>query len=139
MKLILASPVIVSVLCIVLGLVPELHPQIRHRRYVRARVTGSAVQRVHRRGSGEMRALAPRLRFETDEGPVDAVSRRFLPEWQYSYRTGEEIRICYDARNPSLCEPVRHRHSLRRPVCLCVGIGTLIAYTALAVQYYGII
>lgn len=138
-ELILTAPVVLAVLCILTALLPTPHLRIRRRRYTMARVTGCAVQQVHRRGSGTMRAMAPRLQFRTDAGEVQAVSRQFLPEWQYSYRTGEEIRICYDAGNPALCEPAQHRHSLRRPVCLSLGIGTLAAYAALLLQYYGIL
>ena len=80
---------------------------------------------------------APVVRYETEHGEVTAAYRKFLPEWQDTYRIGEEIPICYDRENPTQFRICRNQtNRMGGALLILSGCGTLLAYAVLLLQYY---
>lgn len=134
MQLLLLIPVLAAVICIIAAFVPVRKGNIAHPVCTTGIVVGSRSQKVYQHRSETM-SYAPIVRYETEQGEITAASRYYLPEWQYSRRTGDRVRICYDRTQPDvfcLCDESSH---WKKAVLLTFGIGTLAAYAILWVQY----
>ena len=134
MQLLLWLPVLIGVCCIGAAFIPVRKGRIAHPVYTVGTVVGSRRQTVWRNRS-ETESLAPVVRFETASGEITAVSRYYLPEWQYRRKTGDKVKICYDRTQPDvfcLCDESSTWH---RTALLTFGIGTLAAYGVLWEQY----
>lgn len=124
-------PVMVSLLCIMLAFLPE-RSGIARPAYAEGVVISSVVQRIWRHHS-EIQALAPVVTFTGGGREISAAAKRFVPEWQYTFHTGDKVRICYDREYPERFR-VCGGNSFRRAVLLTLGIGTLAAYGILWVR-----
>ena len=125
-------PLAAAAVCIVLAFLP-LHRAIRRPVKTEAVVVRRAEQRIWRSGS-EIVAYAPVIRYRTRTGERTVTLRRFVPEWQYRYRTGEQIKVCYSAeREEDVC--ILEQGGWRQGVLLTLGIGTAIAWIVLHVMY----
>ena len=134
MQFLLLIPVLAAVICIIAAFVPVRKGKIAHPVCTTGVVVGSRSQKVWKNRSETM-SYAPIVRYETEAGEITAASRYYLPEWQYSRRTGDRVRICYDRTQPDvfcLCDESSY---WRKTALLTFGIGTLAAYAILWVQY----
>jgi hypothetical protein len=109
--------------------------RIRHPVYTQGEIVGCAVQKAYRCRS-EAELVAPIIRYTTEQGEQSLVYRHFVPEWQYRYRNGESVKICYDRVHPEIFHICSDKSSLCRWFLLALGICTLFAYAVLWVQYY---
>lgn len=136
-QLILLLPVMVSVLCIISAfLLPVFHRRkLKKPISVCAKVVSESVQRVYKNRS-EVLSVAPVLEFETPDGLVRAVSHSFVPEWQYRYRRGEKVWICYDGMDTSKFYICHDRNTeWQKTALLTAGGGILFAYGVLWMKY----
>ena len=134
MPFLLLLPVLLAAGCIGAAFVPTRKGSVAHPVYTVGTVVGKRAQKVWRNRS-ETEAFAPIVRYETEQGEITAVSRYYLPDWQYHRRTGDRVKLCYDRTQPDvfcLCDESSH---WRKTVLLTFGIGTLAAYAVLWVQY----
>ena len=134
MPFILLIPVLLAAGCILAAFVPVRKGRVSHPVFTEGVVVGSRSQKAWRNRS-ETESLAPVVRYETERGEITAASRYYLPDWQYHRRIGDRVKICYDRTQPDvfiLCDESSH---WRKTVLLTIGIGTLIAYGVLWVQY----
>ncbi len=129
-------PVIAGILCIAAAWIPERHKAIREPVITDGEVVGSASQKVFQKHS-EAFLFAPVVRYHTPQGEQKSTARNFVPEWQYAYRIGDVISICYEKSRPDLFE-IRNgsRYQFRKTLCLTAGIGILAAYAVLRIQYH---
>ena len=130
-----ALPILIAFLCIGLAFLPEHHRTIKHPIYTQGVIVGKNVQRVQRSRT-EMVAFAPVCRYTAGEREITATSRHFLPDWQYSYLNGQQVKICYDQHQPDLFRICGNHSQWRKAVFLTIGIGTLVAYLVLLLQYH---
>lgn len=131
-------PILIAVLCIAAALLQKHLFRVKLRDPV---YTDGVIVRCERQEIYKQRAMvtamAPVVRYHTPEGERTATSRRFMPEWQYPYRVGETVRICYEKTQPGLFVICGDSSAvLRRDILLTAGIGILLAYTVLWIQYY---
>ena len=129
-------PVLIGMLCIVTALLPERYREIRNPVITEGEVISIVTQRIYRNHS-EIHALAPMVRYQTEHGEIKAASRQFVPDWQFVYKTGDKVRICYEKSQPDkfrICHD--NAWQFRRTLCLTVGIGILTAYAVLQIQYH---
>lgn len=134
MRLLLLLPVLAAVGCIIAAFIPVRKGRIAHPVCTMGTVVGKRTQRVYRNHS-ETEAYAPVVRYETTQGEIVSASRYYLPDWQYHRRTGDRVKVCYDRTQPDLfclCDESSH---WRKITLLTFGIGTLVAYAVLWVQY----
>ncbi len=127
-------PVLIGLLCIIAAFVPGRRNRVAHPCDTWGIVVGCRTQPVYQH-RGEAQAFAPVVRYTTDKGEITAVSRHYVPEWQYGYRTGDRVKIRYDTQQPDvfcICGSGRWR----RGMLMTVGIGTILAYGVLWVQYH---
>lgn len=125
-------PAAAALVCIVLGLLPQRRG-VSHPVMTEGTVIGSRRQRIPQR-RGEIEVFAPVVCYATPDGEIEAVSRDFVPEWQYDHHPGDLVQLCYDAQQPDVFRLTKGG-TWRRVICLTIGIGTLIAYGVLLVQY----
>ncbi len=131
-------PVAAALLCFAaaLGFHCRKNKGIRHPVYTDATVIGE-VQQIHYRSRTEVLFLAPQVKYMTEKGEMTATDRHFMPEWQYRYRRGEKIRICYQKENPGLFRICRTAgEEWCRNGFLIAGVGILLAYAVLRMQYH---
>lgn len=134
MRIVLLLPVLAAAGCILAAFIPVRKGRISHPVYTVGTVVGKRTQKVYQNRS-EAEAYAPVVRYETEQGEITAASRYFLPDWQYHRRLGDRVKLCYDRTQPELfclCDESSH---WRRTALLTFGIGTLLAYGVLWVQY----
>lgn len=80
---------------------------------------------------------APVVRYRTQQGERTATYRRYVPEWQYRYKTGDTIRICYEKENSAnfrICHDPSNQW--KSDLLLCVAGAIFLAYVVLGIQYY---
>ncbi len=138
MLLLRLTPLLLGALCIAAGLLLPLlsRKRIRHPVYTQATVVSSVRQQVYQNRS-VIEAIAPVVRYETERGEITVTAKHFLPEWQYRYRNGDSVRICYDRSRPehfAFCDSTGSRTG--RVLLLTAGIGMMLAYGILWVQYH---
>ena len=127
-------PVLIALGCIAAALLPVGH-KVPHPCYTEGIVVAHRSQRIYRHRN-ETEAFAPVVRYTTPNGEITAASRSYVPEWQYRHRTGDKVKICYNAQQPDLFRICGDGSAWRRGVLLTVGIGTLLAYGVLWIQYH---
>lgn len=127
-------PVLAALLCIVLAFFPVRHENVHHPGYADGVIIGCRTQTVtsHRT---ETKAFAPVVQYTVQDREITAAARDYVPEWQYAYRVGDKVRICYSTQQPDLFRICRKSGAWRRGILLTAGIGTLLAYGVLMVQY----
>lgn len=128
-------PVLIGLVCIVLAFVPVRRGRVSHPCYTEGTITGHRSQRVYRHNN-EAELFAPVVRFTTPKGEITAASRTYVPEWQFGYRTGDKVKICYNAQQPDLFIICSENNAWRRGVLLTIGLGTILAYGVLWLQYF---
>lgn len=134
MILILLMPVLIALGCIAAALIPTGH-HVPHPCYTEGIVVAHKSQKIYRNRS-EIEALAPVVRYNTPDGEITATSRSYVPEWQYPHRIGDRVKICYHAQQPDVFRICGESSPWRKAVLLTVGIGTLLAYGVLWIQYH---
>lgn len=128
-------PVMIGILCIVTACIPE-RSSIKQPVFTEGEVIGSVSQKRFQKHS-EAIFLAPVIRYQTEQGEQTAAARNFVPEWQYHYREGDKLRICYDKSAPGIFGILNGSgYRFRRVLCLTAGISILTAYGILWIQYY---
>lgn len=128
-------PVLIALLCFIIGSVPQRIRSIHSPVFTDAEIVGSVSQKVFQKHS-ESLSFAPVVRYPAELGEITATSRIFVPEWQYHYRPGDHVRICYEKSNPGIfCILNDSRFRFRKLLCFTVGISILIAYGILSIQY----
>ena len=128
-------PVLIGILCIITGWIPERHRNIRNPEFTEGEIAGTVTQKIFQKHS-EAFSFAPVVRYQTAQGEQKATARNFVPEWQYHYRTGDRITVCYDKNNPQIFEIHNGSHyAFRKTLCMTAGIGILAAYAVLWIQY----
>lgn len=128
-------PVLIGLVCIVLAFVPVRRSRVSHPCYTEGTIIGHRTQRMYRHHSGA-ELYAPVVRFTTPKGEITAASRTYLPEWQYGFRTGDKVKICYHAQQPDVFAICSESNAWRRSILLTAGIGTILAYGVLWLQYF---
>lgn len=128
-------PVLIGLVCIVLAFVPVRRGRIPHPCYTEGIIAGRRSQRMYRHHN-EAELFAPVVRYSTPQGEITAVSRTYLPEWQYGFRTGDTVKICYHAQQPDVFIICSDSSGWRRGVLLTIGLGTILAYGVLWLQYF---
>lgn len=109
---------------------------IRNPKYTQATVVSRIKQVSYRHGSA-VEQYAPVMRYMTEQGEQTAPARSFVPDWQFRYREGEQVEICYDEKHPGIFQICRSSgREVRSMLLFAVGITTLLAYAVLWVQYY---
>ena len=131
-------PVFFAVCCFLAAILlrREKRGGIRHPVPAQA-VVISSVRQMEVHHNAPVERIAPVVRYMTDCGEITAASQKFLPEWQYTYRTGEQIPICYEKEQPSnfrIC--CTQGDVWISNFLLVIGAGTLLAYAVLYLQYY---
>lgn len=137
-KLILLLPVLFAFCCFLAAWWQRRSRKggIRHPVYTDAVIVSKVTQTGYRHHS-TVEQSAPVVRYMTDVGERTSVYRYYVPEWQYSYRTGETVQICYDRDNPLIFHICREQRNMWiSNLLLCTGVGTLLAYAVLLLQYY---
>ena len=129
-------PVLIGIICIIIAWIPEHDKSIKTPVVTQAEVIDCVTQKMFRK-QGEIISYAPVVRYQTEQGEFTATARVFVPEWQYRYRTGEKITICYEKTNPYIFG-IRNgsRFEVRKLLCMTAGIGILTAYAVLWIQYH---
>ncbi len=129
-------PILTGILCIIIAVLPERHRNFRNPVFTEGEVIGSVTQKVFQKHS-EAFSFAPVVRYQTGQGEQKATARIFVPEWQYHYRTGDKITVCYEKAQPQIFEIHNgSRYEFRKTLCLTAGIGILTAYAVLYIQYH---
>lgn len=128
-------PVLIALACIAAAFVPVRRSRISHPCYTKGIVVAHRTQRMYKHRS-ETEAFAPVVRYNTPKGEITAASRVYVPEWQYRHKIGDQVQICYHAQQPDIFQICRDGGEWRRGVLLTLGIGTLLAYGVLWIQYY---
>ncbi len=104
--------------------------------YTEAVVVSKVTQMGYRHHS-MVEQSAPVVRYQTEHGEQMAAYRKFMPEWQYSYRIGETVQICYEKENPNHFLICRNDSHVRfSNLLLCIAVGTILAYAVLWLQYH---
>ena len=125
-------PLGIAAVCILLAFLPP-HTGIRRPVKTEGTVVRSAEQKIWRNGS-EITAYAPVVRYRTKTGERTVTLRRFVPEWQYRHRAGEQVTVCYSAvQEEDVC--ILEQGGWRQGVLLTLGVGTLLAWIVLRVMY----
>ncbi|MBR0485135.1 MAG: DUF3592 domain-containing protein [Oscillospiraceae bacterium] len=128
-------PVLIGGGCIVIGCLPEHHRNIRNPEFTEGEIVGTVTQKLFQKHS-ETLSFAPVVQYQTVQGGQKASARNFVPEWQYHYRTGDKITVCYDRNHPELFEIHNgNGYAFRKILCITAGIGILTAYAVLCIQY----
>ena len=129
-------PVLIGISCIVIAWIPERDRSIRNPVFTQAEVIDCVTQKMFRK-QGEIISYAPVVRYQTEQGELTATARIFVPEWQYRYRKGDKITICYEKTNPQIFG-IRNssRFEIRKLLCMTAGISILAAYGVLWIQYH---
>ncbi|MBE6877529.1 MAG: DUF3592 domain-containing protein [Ruminococcus sp.] len=128
-------PVLIGISCIIIGWIPECHRTIRNPEFTKGEIVGTVTQKIFQKHS-EAFSFAPVVRYHTAQGERESTARNFVPEWQYHYRTGDKIIICYDKSNPQIFEIHNgSRYAFRKTLCMTAGIGILTACAVLWIQY----
>lgn len=130
-----AVPIVIALICIGLAYLPEHRKKVKNPVYTDGEIIGKNVQRIQR-NKAELEAFAPICRYKAGEREITATSREFRPDWQYSYLNGQRVKICYDKQQPEIFEICGNGSEWRKGVLLTVGIGTLVAYIVLILQYH---
>ena len=127
-------PVLVALICIVLAFLPVKREKVSHPGYTDGVIIGHRTQMVtsHRT---ETKAFAPVVQYTVQGREITAAARNYVPEWKYTYRVGDKVRICYHTKQPDLFQLCPKNSTWRKGILLTVGIGTLLAYGVLMVQY----
>lgn len=128
-------PVLTALLCIILAFWPVKREKVVNPEYTEGRIVGHRTQTVTRYRN-ETQAFAPIVQYLVNDREITAAAREYVPEWQYTYRTGERVRICYNLKQPDLFQICRGSSTWRRGALLTAGIGILLAYGVLWVQYF---
>ena len=129
-------PVLTGILCIIIGILPERHPNMKNPIFTEGEVIGSMTQKIFQKHS-EAFSFAPVVQYHTEQGEQKATARTFTPEWQYHYRTGDKITVCYEKSQPQVFEIHNgSRYEFRKKLCFTAGFGILAAYVILWVQYH---
>lgn len=131
---ILLMPVLIALGCIAAALIPTGH-NVPHPCYTEGIVVAHKSQKIYRNHS-ETEAIAPVVCYQTPDGEITATSRSYVPEWQYRHRIGDRVKICYNAQQPDIFRICGDGSPWRKGILLTVGIGTLLAYGVLWVQYH---
>lgn len=109
---------------------------IKHPVYTDAIVVSKVTQMgYHNHSTVEL--SAPVVRYRTEQGERTAIYRRYVPDWQYRYRNGETIRICYEKNNHGkfqICHDQGNRW--KSDLLFSVAGMILVAYVVLWIQYY---
>ena len=109
---------------------------IRHPIFTDATVVSKVTQMgYHNHSTVEL--SAPVLRYHTEQGEKTATYRKYVPDWQYRYKIGDTIRICYEKENNGKFQ-ICHEQSDRwkSDLIFCVAGTILVAYAVLLIQYY---
>ena len=129
-------PVLIGVIGIIIAWIPERDKRVKTPVLAEGEIIGHVTQKMFRKHS-EIISYAPVVRYETEQGEVTATAGVFVPEWQYRYRAGDKITICYEKTNPQIFGIRKgSRFEIRKLVCMTVGIGILTAYAVLWIQYH---
>lgn len=131
-------PVIFAVCCVLaaLWLRRKRRGSIRHPVYTEAVVVSKVTQTGYRHRS-MVEQSAPVVQYMTEKGQQTVTCRNYVPEWQYSYRMGDRIQICYEKDRPGIIQICNNRNDvLLSDLLIVIGIGTLVAYAVLWLQYY---
>ncbi len=131
-------PVLFALGCFIAGIFVRKGSRrgIRHPVYTQA-VVVSKVSQTGYRHHAIVEQSAPVVRYRTESGEITSTCRNYVPEWQYTYRIGEQISICYDKENQTLFRICRNQGNIwYSSLLLVTGAGTLLAYAALLLQYY---
>ncbi len=128
-------PVLTALICIILAFLPVKRERVSHPDYTYGVIIGHRTQMVNRYRSETM-TFSPIVRYTVNDREITAAARKYVPEWQYEYRVGDRVRICYNTQQPDLFQLCQKSSTWRKGVLLTVGIGTLLAYGVLWVQYF---
>ncbi len=131
-------PIAASLLCFAAAAVVHASKSrgVRHPVYTEATVVDT-VRQVQYRNRTEIERFAPRIRYMTEQGEQTVTSQHYMPEWQYRYQKGDIINICYQKDNPGRFQICRTVHQeLCRNLFLIVGVGIIVAYAVLRLQYH---
>lgn len=128
-------PVMIGLVCIAAAFFPVRSGKVAHPCYTEGTVVAYRSQRMYRHHS-ETEALAPVVRYTTPDGEITAVSRHYVPEWQYRHQSGDRVKVCYNAQQPDVFRICGDGGEWRKGVLLTVGIGTLLSYGVLWIQYH---
>lgn len=128
-------PILVAGICILLACLPKQHRNIKQPVIIEGEIISQVTQKIYRNHS-EIETIAPVVRYMTEQGEQIATSRQFFPEWQYDWKQGDNIRICYSKLQPDIFQICQDSKSeWKKLILLTIGIGTLIAYAVLWVEY----
>ena len=129
-------PILIAGICILLSCLPEWHKNIKKPVITDGEIISQVTQRIYRNRS-EIETTAPVVRYMTEQGEQIATSQQFFPEWQYSWKQGDKIRICYSKLQPNVFQICQDsKTQWRKIILLTIGIGSLIAYAVLWIKYY---
>lgn len=128
-------PVLVGLLCVVIAFLPERHAGLREPVFTDGEVISRVTQKIYRNHS-EVEMFAPVVRYTSESGELTATSQHFVPEWQYPWKRGDQIRICYSRSHPEQFRICQDSKTQWRRIALCTfGIGTILAEIVLLLQY----
>ena len=128
-------PILIAVICIGLAYLPTSRKSIRNPAYTDGIIVGKNAQRIQRSRT-ETEAFAPICRYTAGGREITATSREYLPDWQYNYLNGQQVKICYDEHQPDLFQICGNKSEWRKAIFLTAGIGTLLADLVLLLQYH---
>ncbi|MDE5769706.1 MAG: DUF3592 domain-containing protein [Oscillospiraceae bacterium] len=128
-------PVLIGLLCVILAFLPERHPGMKQLVFTDGEVISRVTQKIYRHHS-EIEMFAPVVKYDTEHGERIVTSQHFVPEWQYPWKRGDKIRICYSKINPDRFRICQDSKTQWRRMMLCTfGIGTILAEIVLLLQY----
>ncbi|MDE6004206.1 MAG: hypothetical protein K2G88_02335 [Oscillospiraceae bacterium] len=129
-------PVLIAGICILLACLPKRYKNIAKPVITEAEIISQVTQKIYHNHS-EIETIAPVVRYMTEQGEQVATSRQFFPEWQYYWKQGDKIKICYSKLQPSIFQICQDsKTQCKKLILLTIGIGILLAYAVLWVQYY---
>lgn len=127
-------PFLVGLSCVILAFVPR-HSGLKQPVFTDGEVVSHVTQKIYRNHS-ETEMFAPVVKYNTEQGEHTAVSQHFVPEWQYAWKRGDQIRICYSRVSPDQFRICQDGKAQWRRIVLCtIGIGTILAEIMLLLQY----
>ncbi len=128
-------PILIALVCIGLAFLPERHRTIKNPIYTEGVIIGKNAQRIQQ-GRTETEAFAPICRYTVGDKEITATSRDFVPDWQYRYLNGQQVKICCNQHQPDIFQICGNHSEWKRGILLTFGIATLLAYGVLLWQYH---
>lgn len=129
-------PVLIGLLCMILAFLPDRRLSgLKQPVFTDGEVVSYVTQKIYRHHS-EIEMFAPVVKYSVEHQERTAVSQHFVPEWQYPWKRGDKIRICYSKTNPAQFRICQDSKAQWRRMALCTfGIGTIFAEIVLLLQY----